>query len=60
MGTTSTKSAVPAVNLTIGSTKVDQTNYFDIIEVVVDQLADGPSMAYAKLNTHDQIGRAHV
>ncbi|MDY0059787.1 MAG: contractile injection system protein, VgrG/Pvc8 family [Myxococcota bacterium] len=53
MGTTSTKSAVPAVNLTIGSTKVDQTNYFDIIEVVVDQLADGPSMAYAKLNTHD-------
>ena len=47
MGTTSTKSAVPAVNLTIGSTKVDQTNYFDIIEVVVDQLADGPSMATA-------------
>jgi len=54
MGTTSTKSAVPAVELKLGSIEEVHTAYgYDMIEVVVDQLADGPSMAYAKLNTHD-------
>lgn len=54
MGDTSTKSAVPAVKLTLGSiSEVETSHGFDMIEVVVDQLADGPSMAYAKLNTHD-------
>lgn len=53
MGDTQTKSAVPAVKLTIGGLQVDMANPYDIIEVVVDQLADGPTMAYAKLNTHD-------
>ena len=46
------KSAVPDWKLTVGSAQLD-TDSLDGKEIVIDELADGPSMGYVRLNTHD-------
>ncbi len=48
----SKKSAVPDWKITVGGAQLD-TKSLDVEEVVVDEIADGPSMAYVRLNTHD-------
>ncbi len=49
---TKKKSAIFDWKVTIGGKKIDTRDSADVEEIVVDQLADGPSMAYCKLNTN--------
>jgi phage protein D len=49
------KTAVPAFELTIGSA-FSTTDKLDVEEIIVDNLSDGPSMFFAKLNAHEDGG----